>query len=89
MSELSSAQVATKPIARWLSGRVAAERLGVNAKSLPGLVKRRLLTCRSIPGVPARYLESSVERLLQRCTSVADEAGEKGDEAGEQGSARG
>jgi hypothetical protein len=60
-----------KPPAIWLTGKAAAARLGVNVKTLPLLVKRRLLTCRAVPGTPARYLEASVEHLLARSTTIA------------------
>ncbi len=55
----------------WLSGKDASRRLGVNVKTLPALARKRLVTCRAIPGVPVRYLEASVDLLLARSTTSA------------------
>ena len=75
--ESADALVAPKSVAVWLSGKVAAKKLGLNPKTLARLADRRLITCRRIPGLPAKYLESSVDALAGRSTTLAiEEAGD-------------
>ena len=48
----------------WLSARDAARLLNVHPRTLTKLGDRRLISRRSVGGLPPRYLRSDCERLL-------------------------
>jgi hypothetical protein len=54
-------ETAAKP--EWIGPKQVAEILGLQAKNIPRLAAKGVITTRPLPGVRAIYLKSDVERL--------------------------